>query len=77
MVLNCPKNPAHLSKKVNAVGFLLPAVVLVNRAVLTKTNVPFLEYCIERSERFILETVYFVVLFSVTNKTVNVKEEFC
>lgn len=77
MVLNCPKNPDHLSQKVNAVGFSLPAVVLVNRTVLTKTNVPFLKYCMERSEKLTLETVYFIVLFSVTNKTVNVKEEFC
>ena len=54
--------------------------MLVNITVLTKKKkkkISFHEYCIEKHEKFILETMYFTVLFSVTNKTVNVKEEFC
>lgn len=41
-----------------------------------KKIVPLLEYCIDRNEKLIFENMYFIVLFSVTNKNVNVKE-FC
>lgn len=70
MTLNCPKNPGHLSKKVQVVGVLLPAVSLVNKNELSN------------SSNNVLRTMKnefwkpCIVFFSVTNKTVNVKEEF-
>lgn len=50
----------------------------LNANVLTgKKIVPFLEYCNERNENLISEAMYPIVLFSVTNKIVDVKEGFC
>lgn len=77
MTLNCPKiQIICLTSKCCFLFFVTSSPAGKHKCINRKKNVPLLEYCIDRNEKLILENMYFIVLFSVTNKNVNVKE-FC